>query len=195
MAGSFIESRPWTDEIVDDAKPLGTTSQGVTLNEPLRGWGAFSATFRVMFIEEARKSVEFAKKRQMVLFPLLLTLVTAISTIGLQFLVGDSTAQTSDIDAKTFTWQELRFGLHLPLFMYSLGMGTFAFMGRDAIVRRTGTKNFLLAAPAMQPLPNPADGFAVRAEWSASSSLWIHGASQAGPIMVPIAYVNGGGRS
>ena len=160
MAGTFIESRPWTDEIVDDAKPLGTTSQGVTLNEPLRGWGAFSATFRVMFIEEARKSVEFAKKRQMVLFPLLLTLVTAISTIGLQFLVGDSTAQTSDIDAKTFTWQELRFGLHLPLFMFSLGMGTFAFMGRDAIVRRTGTKNFLLAAPALQPLPNSMAHFA-----------------------------------
>tara|TARA_B100000242_G_C43023864_1_gene476659 strand:- start:170 stop:1669 length:1500 start_codon:yes stop_codon:yes gene_type:complete len=90
----------------------------------------------------------------MVLFPLLLTLVTAISTIGLQFLVGDSTAQTSDIDAKTFTWQELRFALHLPMFMFSLGMGTFAFMGRDAIVRRTGTKNFLLAAPALQPLPN-----------------------------------------
>jgi hypothetical protein len=160
VAGTFIESRPWMDEIVDDAKPLGTTSQGVTLNEPLRGWGAFSATFRVMFIEEARKSVEFAKKRQMVLFPLLLTLVTAISTIGLQFLVGDSTAQTSDIDAKTFTWQELRFGLHLPLFMFSLGMGTFAFMGRDAIVRRTGTKNFLLAAPALQPLPNSMAHFA-----------------------------------
>lgn len=160
MAGTFIESRPWTDDVLDEAKSLGTTSQGVNLNEPLRGWAAFSATFRVMFIEEARKSVEFAKKRQMVLFPLLLTLVTAISTIGLQFLVGDSAAQTADIDAKTFTWQELRFGLHLPLFMFSLGMGTFAFMGRDAIVRRTGNKNFLLAAPALQPLPNSMAHFA-----------------------------------
>jgi len=154
LAGTFIESRPWTDETVPTASSLGTSAQGVQLNEPLRGWSAFSATFKVMFIEEARKSVEFAKKRQMVLFPLLLTLVTAISTIGLQFLVGDSTAQTSDIESKTFTWQELRFALHLPLFMFSLGMGTFAFMGRDAIVRRTGTKNYLLAAPALQPLPN-----------------------------------------
>jgi len=151
---TFIESRPWTDGVVEEHRSLGTSSHGVQLNEPLRGWAAFSATFRVMFVEEARKSVEFAKKRQMVLFPLLLTLVTAISTIGLQFLVGDSTAQTSDIDAKTFTWQELRFALHLPLFMFSLGMGTFAFMGRDAIVRRTATKNYLLAAPALQPLPN-----------------------------------------
>ncbi len=154
VPGTFIESRPWTDGVVEEHRSLGTSSHGVQLNEPLRGWAAFSATFRVMFVEEARKSVEFAKKRQMVLFPLLLTLVTAISTIGLQFLVGDSTAQTSDIDSKTFTWQELRFALHLPLFMFSLGMGTFAFMGRDAIVRRTATKNYLLAAPALQPLPN-----------------------------------------
>ncbi|MEC7625976.1 MAG: hypothetical protein VX422_03420, partial [Candidatus Thermoplasmatota archaeon] len=160
MAGTFVESRPWTDEDFSEAGSLGTSSHGVTLNEPLRGWSSFSATFRVMFLEEGRKSVEFAKKRQMVLFPLLLTLVTAISTIGLQFLVGDSTAQTSDIDSKTFTWQELRFALHLPMFMFSLGMGTFAFMGRDAIVRRTGTKNFLLAAPALQPLPNSMAHFA-----------------------------------
>jgi hypothetical protein len=154
MAGTFIETRSWTDEDFSESGSLGTSSHGVTLNEPLRGWAAFSATFRVMFVEEARKSVEFAKKRQMVLFPLLLALVTAISTIGLQFLVGDSTAQTADIDSKTFTWGELRFALHLPMFMFSLGMGTFAFMGRDAILRRTGTKNFLLAAPALQPLPN-----------------------------------------
>ena len=154
MGSTFIESRPWSDDVSTTLDPLGTSPQGVVLNEPLRGWSAFSATFRVMFIEEARKSMEFAKKRQMVLFPLLLTLVTGLSTIGLQFLVGDSTAQTSDIEAKTFTWQELRFALHLPMFMFSLGMGTFAFMGRDAIVRRTGTKNHLLAAPALQPLPN-----------------------------------------
>ena len=85
MGESFIETRPWTDDVFDDSSPLGTTAHGASLNEPLRGWAAFSATFRVMFVEEARKSVEFAKKRQMVLFPLLLTLVTAISTIGSTF--------------------------------------------------------------------------------------------------------------
>lgn len=159
VSETFIETRPWSDTN-DPMPPPSTAVPGLALSEPLRGWGAFSATFKVMFIEESRKSVEFAKKRQIVLFPLLLTLVTAISTIGLQFLVGDSTAQTSDIDAKTFTWDELRFALHLPLFMFSLGMGTFAFMGRDAIVRRTGTKNYLLAAPALQPLPNSMAHFA-----------------------------------
>jgi len=83
-----------------------------------------------------------------------------VTTIGLQFLVGDSAAQVSNIEQKTFTWGELRFALHLPLLMFSLGMGTFAFMGKDAIVHRSGTKNFLLAAPALQPLPNSVAHYA-----------------------------------
>ena len=59
MAGTFIETRSWTDEDFSELGPLGTSSHGATLNEPLRGWAAFSAPFRVMFVEEARKSVEF----------------------------------------------------------------------------------------------------------------------------------------
>lgn len=163
MPGVSVVSRDW-DEVVEEVQaltePLGTTSHDQHLHEPLRGWSAFSATFRVMFKEEGRKSIEFAKTRQIVLFPLLLTLVTAVTTIGLQFLVGDSSAQVSDLESKTFTWNELRFALHLPLLMFSLGMGTFAFMGHDAIVRRAGTKNYLLAAPALQPLPNSVAHFA-----------------------------------
>lgn len=162
MSGVSVVSRDW-DEVVDNSTtnhPLGTSAHDQQLHEPLRGWAAFSTTFRVMFKEEGRKSLEFAKKRQMVLFPLLLTLVTAITTIGLQFLVGDSSAQVADIESKTFSWQELRFALHLPLLMFSLGMGTFAFMGHDAIVHRSGTKNYLLAAPALQPLPNSVAHFA-----------------------------------
>lgn len=163
MPGVSIGSRDWDDvaDVDSTSSPsLGTSAHDQSLHEPLRGWYAFSATFRVMFKEEGRKSLEFAKKRQMVLFPLLLTLVTAITTIGLQFLVGDSSAQVADIESKTFTWQELRFALHLPLLMFSLGMGTFAFMGHDAIVHRAGTKNYLLAAPALQPLPNSVAHFA-----------------------------------
>ena len=89
MPGASIVSRDWND--VAEGKPpafttLGTSPQGQVLHEPLRGWASFSATFRVMFKEEGRKSIEFAKKRQIVLFPLLLTLITALTTIGLQFL-------------------------------------------------------------------------------------------------------------
>ncbi len=139
---------------------LGTHSGGQKLLTPLRGISSFRATFNVMFKEEFRKNVEFAKARQMILFPLLLSLVTMVSTVGLQFLVGDSAAQTSDTDVNSFTWQELRFALHLPLLVFSLGMGTFAFMGRDALVRRTASKNHLLASPALQPLPNSMAHFA-----------------------------------
>lgn len=163
MPGVSVVSRDWGEVVGEEhslQEPLGTSSHEQRLHEPLRGWNAFSATFRVMFKEEGRKSIEFAKKRQIVLFPLLLTLVTAVTTIGLQFLVGDSSAQVSDLESKTFTWSELRFALHLPLLMFSLGMGTFAFMGHDAIVHRAGTKNYLLAAPALQPLPNSVAHFA-----------------------------------
>ena len=161
MSGAQIMSREW-DEIdrSTSLNGLGTQSGGQLLLTPLRGISSFRATFNVMFKEEFRKNVEFAKARQMVLFPMLLALVTMVSTVGLQFLVGDSAAQTNDTDANSFTWQELRFALHLPLLMFSLGMGTFAFMGRDALVRRTATKNHLLASPALQPLPNSMAHFA-----------------------------------
>ena len=150
-----ISSKHWDDvNFTESRDGLGTSSHGQNLLTPLRGWKSFKATFKVMFKEELRKNIEFAKARQIILFPLLLSLITMISTVGLQFLVGDSAAQTSDIESKTFTWQELRFALHLPLLVFSLGMGTFAFMGRDALIRRTGTKNFLLASPALQPIPN-----------------------------------------
>jgi len=115
LSGILISSRDW-DEVESNTTiiTLGTGSQGQKLHTPMRGFSAFIATFKVMFKEEFRKNIEFAKARQVILFPLLLSLVTMISTIGLQFLVGDSAAQTSDIESKTFTWQELRFGLHLP---------------------------------------------------------------------------------
>lgn len=161
MPGAHISSREWdSDDNSLSLTKLGTHSGGQQLLTPLRGTSSFLATFNVMFKEEFRKNVEFAKARQMVLFPLLLALVTMVSTIGLQFLVGDSAAQTTDTEANSFTWQELRFALHLPLLMFSLGMGTFAFMGRDALVRRTATKNHLLASPALQPLPNSMAHFA-----------------------------------
>ena len=103
-----------------------------------------------MFKEEWRENIDFAKKRQVVLFPLLLALVTTITTIGLQFLVGDSAAQSSEMDEKSFTWDQLRFALHLPLLMFSLGMGTFAFRGREAISQRDGNKNHLIAAIGLE---------------------------------------------
>ena len=161
MPGAQITSRDWDDiDRSNTLTGLGTHSGGQLLLTPLRGLSSFRATFEVMFKEEFRKNVEFAKARQMVLFPTLLALVTMVSTVGLQFLVGDSAAQTTDTEANSFTWQELRFALHLPLLIFSLGMGTFAFMGRDALVRRTATKNHLLASPALQPLPNSMAHFA-----------------------------------
>lgn len=158
MSKTTIVSQDWDEVVARTSETtktsLGTTSADVVLLEPQRGFAAFSTTFRYMFKEEWRENIDFAKKRQVVLFPLLLALVTTITTIGLQFLVGDSAAQSSEMDEKSFTWDQLRFALHLPLLMFSLGMGTFAFRGREAISQRDGNKNHLIAAPAIQPLPN-----------------------------------------
>ena len=143
-----ITSRNWDDVVDADGNPkkpvspedIQTSKAGQTLLDPLTGWSAFSATFKVMFLEEWRKSIDFAKARQVLTFPLMLALITMVTTIGLQFLVGSGAAQSSDIESKTFSWDELRFALHLPLFMFSMGMGMFAFKGRDAILKRTGRK-------------------------------------------------------
>ena len=82
MSGILISSRDW-DEVESNTTltSLGTGSQGQNLHTPMRGFSAFVATFKVMFKEEFRKNIEFAKARQVVLFPLLLSLVTMISTI------------------------------------------------------------------------------------------------------------------
>jgi len=102
-----ITSRDWS-EISEQSLPktLGSTNAGMRLNTPLRGWGAFSATFRVMFIEEFRENLDFAKKRRILLFPLLVALVTMVATIGLQFLVGEGAAQGTSADSNAFTWEK-----------------------------------------------------------------------------------------
>ena len=71
MPGAHISSREWDgDDNSLSLTKLGTHSGGQQLLTPLRGTSSFLATFNVMFKEEFRKNVEFAKARQMVLFPL-----------------------------------------------------------------------------------------------------------------------------
>ena len=158
-----ITSRDWS-EVTDQSLPesLGSGGGGIHLHNPLVGWKAFSATFKVMFVEEFRENLDFAKKRRILLFPLLVALVTMVATIGLQFLVGEGAAQGADSlsDSKSFSWGEMRIALHLPLLLFSLGMGSFAFLGREKVLARTGTKNYILASPALQPLTNPTAHFA-----------------------------------
>ena len=54
--------RNWDDvDFTDSKEALGTGSQGQNLLTPLRGWKSFKATFKVMFKEELRKNIEFAR--------------------------------------------------------------------------------------------------------------------------------------
>ena len=116
-----------------------------------------------MFREEWRQNVDFAKKRHIMMFPVMLALVSMVVTVGLRFLTGDAgiesaydTMKAADAQsAKAFTWNELKVGLHLSLFMFSLGMGSFAFVGRNMVSQRASGKSYLLASPALLPLELP----------------------------------------
>ena len=125
----------------------------VKKNEPNFS-SSFPITFRMMFKEEWRQNVDFAKSRRILMFPALLAVVSMALTIGLRFLTGDGVvgANAEEISRETFTFDELRLGIHLMVFLFSMGMGTFAFLGRSIISQRSGGKNFLLASPAMQPI-------------------------------------------
>jgi hypothetical protein len=157
-----ISSRDWSEAPSAEIGDLHSAGGGPHLLTPLTGFGAFFATFKAMFIEEYRENLDFAKKRRIMLFPLMIALVTMVATIGLQFLVGEGAAQGADSlsDSKSFSWEEMRLALHLPLLMFSLGMGSFAFIGRERVLSRTGSKNYLLASPALQPLSNSIAHFA-----------------------------------
>lgn len=117
-------------------------------------FAAFWATFVMMFREEWRQNIDFARARQVLMFPALVTFTTMLLTVGLRFLVGEGVEDVANRvdDRRAFTWEELKIGLHLPLFLFSLGMGSFAFLGRVLTSSRAERHNYLLATPALQPL-------------------------------------------
>ena len=119
--------------------------------EPPELQDAFGVTFRMMFREEWRQNVDFAKKRHILMFPVMLALFSLILTVGLRFLTGEVLIDP-DSKQQAFAWHQLKFFLHSAMFMFALSMGSFAFIGRVMVSQRAGGKNYLLASPAMQPL-------------------------------------------
>jgi hypothetical protein len=118
-------------------------------------------TYKMMFREEWRQSIDFAKKRHVLLFPALLALFSMLVTLGFPFLVGEGVPNSINPvnENRAFSWDEMKQALHVPLFMFSLGMGSFAFLGRVMISQRAGGLNYLLAAPALQPLRQSVNYF------------------------------------
>ena len=118
-------------------------------------------TYKMMFREEWRQNIDFAKKRHVLLFPALLSLFSMLVTLGFPFLVGEGVPDSINPvqENRAFSWDEMKQALHVPLFMFSLGMGSFAFLGRVMISQRAGGLNYLLAAPALQPLRQSVNYF------------------------------------
>ena len=115
---------------------------------------AFWVTFQMMFREEWRQNVDFAHRRQILMFPAIVVASSMLMVILMRFLLSGGVTGLGDTanDRREFTWDELKVGLHLPLFLFSLGMGSFAFLGRVLTSSRAERHNYLLATPAVQPL-------------------------------------------
>ena len=60
------------------------------LREPPTFSISFRSNFEMMFREEWRQNVDFARKRHIMMFPVMLALVAMIITVGLRFLTGDA---------------------------------------------------------------------------------------------------------
>ncbi len=120
---------------------------------------SFGVTFRMMFREEWRQNVDFARKRHIMMFPIMLALLITIMTVGLRYLTGEVLINAEG-EQQSFSWDQLKSYMHGAMFMFSLSMGSFAFLGRVMTSQRAGGKNYLLAAPAMHPLDLSTNYFA-----------------------------------
>ncbi len=120
---------------------------------------SFWVTFRMMFKEEWRQNIDFAKKRHIALFPVMLALLSMIVTVGLRYLTGEVLINSEE-SQQAFTWEQLKIYMHVGIFGFSLSMGSFAFIGRVMVSQRDGGKNYLLAIPAVQPLDLVTNYFA-----------------------------------
>ncbi len=120
---------------------------------------SFWVTFRMMFKEEWRQNIDFAKKRHIALFPVMLAFLSLILTVGLRYLTGEVLV-SADSDNQAFSWDQLKLYMHGGIFVFSLSMGSFAFIGRVMVSQRAGGKNYLLAIPAVQPLDLVTNYFA-----------------------------------
>ena len=69
--------------------PLGSSSHDQRLYSQPSLLTSLGITYRMMFREEWRQTVDFAKKRHVLLFPVLLAMFSMLITLGFPFLVGE----------------------------------------------------------------------------------------------------------
>ena len=97
MGISEIVSKEWSDvvELGEKKEPLiGSSNLGHRLYESPNLIGSFSTTCRMMIKEEWRQTVDFARKRNVLLFPALVSLFSMILAMGFPFLVGEGVPDT-----------------------------------------------------------------------------------------------------
>ena len=165
MGFSEIVSKEWPEDlelIIEEQHSLGSSNLGHKLYDAPTIFGSFSTTCRMMIKEEWRQTVDFARKRNVLLFPALVSLFSMILTMGFPFLVGEGVPDTINAveEGRAFSWEQMKIAMHLPLFLFSLGMGSFAFLGKILTSQRSSGLNYLLASPGLQPLKQSTNYFA-----------------------------------
>ncbi|HEQ78737.1 MAG TPA: hypothetical protein ENN76_00560, partial [Euryarchaeota archaeon] len=90
--------------------------------------------------EEYRFHVSFSSRFAFWTFPLF-SMAGALLVVVSYFKITQSMEE-----------ERLRFMLDMLMFLYGLSVGGFAFMGREAITKRRGKYNFIVATPTFLPL-------------------------------------------
>ena len=94
---------------------------------------------KLMLKEEFRFHTSYSNKYGFFMFPLLIfTLSFILAAYAPELLQGMNYKQTM-------------ITLHSSLFLYGISMGSFAFLGREYVERRSGKINFLISTPVLLP--------------------------------------------
>jgi hypothetical protein len=93
-----------------------------------------------MLKEEYRFHTSFSNKYGFFLFPGMIMILTFILALATPQLV------------EQLNLDQIFLSLHSSLFLYGISMGSFAFLGREYVERRSGKINFLISSPMLLPI-------------------------------------------
>lgn len=93
-----------------------------------------------MLKEELRTHTTYSGRRRFFTFPIMVFIFSTIFALSIRKLLEET------------TMEQLVLLTQAGAFLYGIGVGSFGFMGKQYIERRYGTKNYLIAMPALLPL-------------------------------------------
>lgn len=93
-----------------------------------------------MLREELRTHTTYSGRRRFFTFPIMVFIFSLIFALSMQRLLVNTSLEQLALLAQA------------GAFIYGIGVGSFGFMGKQYIERRYGTRNYLVAMPAILPI-------------------------------------------